>query len=761
MAATLFKTVDYSVNKLIAEVESGEVGLPEIQRPFVWKKSKVRDLFDSMYRGFPVGYLLFWANAFAGKSRSIGNTTKQYETPRLLVVDGQQRLTSLFAVIKGVPVFDKEFREVRIQIAFRPKDQYFAVADATTQRDPEFIDDITELWAGRRGRNRFVKDFLRQLRESREVSEDEEDDLSESIDRLYDVQSYPFTALELASEVDEERVAEVFVRINSKGVTLNQADFILTLLSVFWEDGRKELEAFARAARVPSTSGPSPFNHFIEPGPDQMLRVSVGLAFRRGRLKSVYSILRGRDVDTDEYRPERLDEQFEQLRVAQAYALDLTHWHQFLECLVRAGFRSSSMISSKTAILYTYLLYLVGRRDFGVDPIRLREVMARWFFMAALTGRYSSSPESRIEQDLARLRGLEGPDAFIKALDAIVEATLTSDFWSITLPSQFYSSAAYAPVLFAYYASLNLLEARVLFSKMKVSELTDPALKPKKPKVERHHLFPKAYLSTLGITSVKEYNQIANMALVEWPDNIAISATPPSEYFAEFMKRLSPKEQEKAVFWHALPPGWEAMSYEAFLEARRVRLADVVRAGFERLKSGEVVEGDESAPRSIRDLIAAGESARVEFKASARYNLHTAARDERVEHAIVKTIAGFLNSATGGTLLIGVDDDGAAVGLDNDYGLLKKKDRDGFELWLMDTLLRQLGKPSTVGVNVSFDDVDGHDVCRVDVVPASAPVFLRPSKGAKQAEFWLRFGNSTRQLETADVLEYQKTRWLS
>jgi hypothetical protein len=163
-------------------------------------------------------------------------------------------------------VFDKEFREVRIQIAFRPKDQYFAVADATTQRDPEFIDDITELWAGRRGRNRFVKDFLRQLRESREVSEDEEDDLSESIDRLYDVQSYPFTALELASEVDEERVAEVFVRINSKGVTLNQADFILTLLSVFWEDGRKELEAFARAARVPSTSGPSPFNHFIEPG---------------------------------------------------------------------------------------------------------------------------------------------------------------------------------------------------------------------------------------------------------------------------------------------------------------------------------------------------------------------------------------------------------------------------------------------------------------------------------------------------------------
>lgn len=753
MAATLFKTVDYSVSKLIAEVESGEVGLPEIQRPFVWKRSKVRDLFDSMYSGFPVGYLLFWANSGAAQTRSIGTEEKQRPVPRLLVVDGQQRLTSLYAVIRGVPVLDSEFREVKIQIAFRPRDALFAVANATTRRDPEFIDDITKLWSQEQSRGRFVKGFIKRLRETREVTDDEEDHLEESIDRLYDVQSYPFTALELAADVDDERVAEVFVRINSKGVSLNQADFILTLLSVFWEDGRKDLEHFARTSKRPSTSGPSPFNHFIEPGPDQMLRVAVGLAFRRGRLKYVYSILRGRDMDTGEYSADRRKAQFAELEKAQAYTLDLTQWHSFLQCLVRAGFRSSAMVSSETAVLYSYLFYLIGRRDFGIKPGPLREVIARWFFMSALTGRYSNSPESRIEQDLAKLRGVKDAAGFTAVLDETIDSTLTSDFWSITLPTQYATSAGSGPVLYGYYAALNLLDARVLFSKMRVSELTDPALRQKKSSLDRHHLFPKAYLAKQGIATIKEVNQIANLALVEWPDNIAISDSPPTEYFEEFMSRLSEKERPQAEFWHALPAGWEAMDYPSFLKARRKKIADVVRKAFERLRAGDVSEAFEVL--TTQALMAHGESALVEFKAAARWNMHANARDERVEHAIVKTVAGFLN-ARGGTLLIGVDDAGSAVGLKNDYGLLQKKDRDGFELWLMDVLSAQLGKVEASTLEVSFEEVSGEDVCRVVVRPFDRPVFLRTGKAL---EFWVRQGNSTRQFNPEETLAYEKERW--
>lgn len=177
------------------------------------------------------------------------------------------------------------------------------------------------------------------------------------------IRAYPFTALEIASEVDEEKVADIFVRINSEGVKLNQADFILTLLSVFWEEGRKELEAFRRASRqAPGhRSGPSPFNHFIEPSPDQLLRVSVALAFNRGRLRSVYQMLRGRDIETEAFLPRRREEQFAHLQAAQATVLNLSYWHQFFNAILSAGFRSREWISSENTLLYAYAFYSLPR----------------------------------------------------------------------------------------------------------------------------------------------------------------------------------------------------------------------------------------------------------------------------------------------------------------------------------------------------------------------------------------------------------------
>lgn len=756
MSSTVFKEVGYSVSKLVGEIESGEIGLPEIQRPFVWDNTKVRDLFDSMYRGFPVGYLLLWATDVP-RSKSIGTDRKQHDSPRLLVVDGQQRLTSLYAVMTGTPVIDEQYRERRIQVAFRPRDESFAVPDATTRRDPEYIDDITQLWRGELPHRRFVKAFVERLQASRELTDEEIDHIEEAIDRLRDVHSYPFTAMELASDVEEERVAEIFVRINSKGVTLNQSDFILTLLSVFWEDGRKQLEAFSRQGKEPSAKGASPYNPFIQPSPDQLLRVAVGLAYRRGKLKSVYTLLRGRDIETGQYSAATRDEQFARLQEAQAAALDLTNWHEFLKCLMRAGYRRSNEITSESAILYSYALWLIGRRDFGVEFGRLREAIARWFFMASITARYTGSFETVFESDVARFASLKTADEFVAEVDRIVTTTLTNDFWSIQLPNALGTSSARSPALFGYFAALNLLDAKVLFSKLRVAELMDPHVKTKRASLERHHLFPKAYLATLGIADRKDVNQIANYAFVEWPDNLAISGTAPSEYFAEYMARLTKAEQQNMRFWHALPPAWETMPFPQFLEERRKRMAEVVRAGFDKLWShAEAVELD--AEHSTAELLELGEGAHLELKSSARYNLHTQARDERLEQVIVKTVAGFLN-ADGGTLLIGVNDDGEPVGLANDYALTKKGNRDGFELFLSDLFETHLGKPVLGLLAISFDVVEGHDVCRIDVRPSSRPIFVKPPKGPKTADFYVRFGNSTRQLTSDEVLEYEKEHW--
>lgn len=584
MTETLFKKVDYSLSGLINDIEMGEIGLPDIQRPFVWPNTKVRDLLDSMYKGFPVGYLLFWASGVSDGHRVIGTDTKQ-KIPNLLIVDGQQRLTALYAVMKGVPVVRSNYSKELIHIAFRPTDQIFKVTDAAVRKDPEFIPDISEIWSPQTNIFELNENYLNRLRASRDVLPEEQKDLQNAISGLYGLQNYPFTSLVLSSSLDEEQVAEVFVRINSKGTQLNQANFILTLMSVFWDDGRAELEDFCRIARDPPTDGPSPYNHFIKPDPDQLLRVSVGLGFRRARLKYVYSLLQGKNMETKKFSDERKEQQFIHLKEAQKYMLNLQNWHEFFKVLIRAGYRRGDMISSRVGLLQVYTLFLVGKRDYGVDNYKLRNTMARWFFMTALTRRYTGSPESVMEQDLTQLRDVGDAEEFVSHFDRIINDMLSEDYWDITLPNELATSSANSPSLFAYHAALNILDAQVLFSKMKVSELLDPATQANKSALERHHLFPKAYLKKLEITETRITNQIANYALVEWPDNVAISDSSPAEYYLPiYTERFSTEEMKQMSYWHALPSGWENMEYQEFLDARRKLMAQVIRDGFEKLR---------------------------------------------------------------------------------------------------------------------------------------------------------------------------------
>lgn len=581
---TCFKRVDYDLSGLLHYIDIGDIGLPDIQRPFVWSNAKVRDLFDSMYRGFPVGYLLFWENGQINGAKQIGISTKPHTIPSRLIVDGQQRLTSLYAVFRGQKVLDYDYRERRIEIAFRPRDGKFEVSDAAIRRDPEWIADISHLWSSGKSSYLLVKGFLKALGSKVELSEQDEERISHNLDRLFDLQKFPFTALEIAPSVDEEQVADIFVRINSEGVKLNQADFILTLLSVFWDNGRHALEQFCRASRSPATGTPSPFNHFIEPDPDQLLRVAVALGFSRGRLKSIYQILRGKNLETGVFSAERREEQFAILKEAQAHVLNLTHWHQFLTALVGAGFRSTEMISSQNALLYAYAFYLIGRVRFGIPEHQLGKLIGRWFFASSLTGRYTSSPETVMDSDLNRIKGARDGHGFIQVLEDVVEGELTNDFWSITLPAALNSSSARNPELFAYVAAQNRLIAPVLFSHKKVSDLIDPALKAKKKALERHHLFPRAFLEKQGFQDLKLINQVANYALLEWPDNIDISDAPPSEYVPKIRDRFTSEDWSKMHTLHALPMNWEEMEYPQFLEERRKLMAGIINQGFNTLK---------------------------------------------------------------------------------------------------------------------------------------------------------------------------------
>lgn len=591
MNERLFKEVNYTLGVLLNEIKLGAIGLPDIQRPFVWPNAKVRDLFDSMYKGYPVGYFLFWqTGAEEVGTKGIGQGQKQ-KSPSLLIVDGQQRLTSLYAVVMREPVLRDNFEHEYIRIAFNPLKGEFAVPDATTEKQPEFIADISEVFA--RPSHKTINEYVKRLRDAREasggtLSDEEEERVADAIGRLVGLSAFPFVALELTQAANEEQVADVFVRINSEGKKLNQSDFILTLMSVHWDEGRTDLERFSVATRKPlAGNGASPLNPIFQPEPDQLLRVDVGVAFRRGRLEHVYSILRGKDLRTGEFCPQRRAEQFERLKTAQSKVLNLTYWADFLNVVKAAGYRHLRYVSSEGALIFAYQLYLIGRTEFGVQSFVLKQAVARWLFMSLLTGRYTSSPETRYETDLNLLPEGNDPAAFVNALRDVELATLTDDYWAKTLPLELSTSASRGPSLFAYYAALVLCEAKALFSKGKVADLLDPpAIGNKKP-LERHHLFPKRYLHKIGVKELRDTNQIANYALVEWDDNIAISDIPPKEYWPKYAARFTAGELKAMMHWHALPEGWQEMDYQSFLVARRPMIAQVIKQGYQRLVGAE------------------------------------------------------------------------------------------------------------------------------------------------------------------------------
>ncbi len=745
---TLFTTTNYPVNALIEDLDLGKIGLPELQRPFVWPNVNVRNLFDSLYKGYPAGFLLFWETGAEGGLKGIG-AKNVHAVPKLAIVDGQQRLTSLYAVLKGVEVFRANFTKERIRIAFNPLSERFDVADAAIAKDKSFIPDISELWKPGTNIFAFAALFLEQLSATRELTDKERVQIQTSIGRLHSLPQYQFTALTLSASVGAEVIADVFVRINGEGKKLNQADFIMTLMSVFWDEGRAELEAFCRSATKPSDGGPSPFNYFIKPKPDQMLRATIGLSLHRARLESVYSALRGKDAKTGLDNPQKRDEQFARMKEGQAVALNLANWHHFLDALKLAGYRSEKMVSSATSIIYSYVLYLIGIQEYDIDRQVMRQAIAEFFFMAALTGRYTSSPETRFESDLAIVRDLPSGDEYLKMLRNICATTLTPDYWSITLPSQLATSASKSPSLLAYNAALISLDALALYSPVKISALADPAIKGSKAALERHHLFPKGYLGTLGITDLKKTNQIGNFAPVEWPDNIGISNKSPVTYAPGLDAKLTAAQRDEMYFWHALPPIWWELDYDDFLIQRRERIAKVIQKAWSKLSISDVVA--EEIPVNVSDLVSMGETDSVEFKSTLRTSLHTGQPDDKIQMAALKTIAGFLN-AKGGTLLIGVSDDGDALGLTAD----NFPNEDKMSLHLINLIKDRIGEVFMPYVHPKFVEEQGERVLSIRCEKGPRPAFL---KDGTTQRFFVRGGNATTELSGVSITEYASRRF--
>jgi len=587
MAEMLFTPVPRNLKEIIMEIENGKLGLPELQRGYIWKAAKVRDLLDSMMKGYPIGYLMIWDSSDSiDKTKHIGVDSKPYSAPKSLIIDGQQRMTSLYAVMRHKEIVDQKFNKKCIIISFNPFTRTFEVGDNAKKRASEWIYDISEVFLNESRSFAYINEIVQSITESREragatLREEEKQIIQQNIMDLLSLSNYSIPTLEIKGDANEESVADIFVRVNSGGERLGEDDFILTLISVYWQEGRRKIEDFCRSAKIPKAG--TAYNFLFQPSPTHIVRVAMSFGFRRARLHYAYMLLRGRDFDTEVYSDTLRVERFEKLEVILDKALNVQVWHDFIKCIEASGFVTKSLISSQNALVYSYAMYLIGKYDYGMKETDLRKLIAKWFFMTSVSGYYTGSPETDMESDLADLRNIKTGDEFAALLESKIASVFTNDFFNITLANSLATSAPRNPAWFGYCASLNILDAKVLFSTLHTRELFSPATTGTKNALEKHHLFPKAYLSKLGITDNRDRNQNANFAFIEWNDNIEILDSSPVEYMKDQLIKIPTAEKQRIYELHALPDDWQNMDYFEFLKQRRVLMAKVILKGFMQL----------------------------------------------------------------------------------------------------------------------------------------------------------------------------------
>ena len=588
----IFSNTTLTVNQLIEKIDTGELGLPELQRPFIWKDSKVRDLFDSLMRGYPIGYLMLWECPSLEKKKSIGFDLHSYDSPKEVIIDGQQRLTSLYAVMKGKKVINSKFDEKSIIISYNPLQDKFEVGYQATKKDPEWIYNISDVYTTSSS-FKFINSFIKRLSEYREckggvLTEAEQDTISENINAIVNLKNHTLPVFDIKANAEEEDVSEIFVRVNSGGVSLKQNDFILTLLSLYWDEGRKEIEEFSKESTFPTKGKTTSYNQITTVAAQDLIRVVMAYAFDRARLKYGYKLLRGADFDKrgavdGELRIQR----FDTLKDKLPDVLDVHSWHEFLKAIMNAGYLSGDLILSGNAIFYSYAFYLIAKHRFHASYNENMHLTSLWFFYASLVSLYTGSFESTVESHLNSIKDLSTLKEYKDFILSRVNERLTNDYFDITLVGSegLAVSGKGNNAWNAYVAALNIMDAKILFSKsnLLVSKLFEPGTDGNRKSLEKHHLFPKAHMKAQGYTDAK-INQMANYAFIDWKDNMDILDDAPSFYYPIVCEGRSDEEILRMEEENALPHGWENMPYEDFLVERRKLMAAKIKQAFDLLK---------------------------------------------------------------------------------------------------------------------------------------------------------------------------------
>ncbi|MFZ4826182.1 MAG: GmrSD restriction endonuclease domain-containing protein [Phototrophicaceae bacterium] len=598
MATPVYSISQQPISSLLSWVRAGEIAIPEIQRPFVWKATQVRDLLDSLYKGFPVGYLITWRNP---NVRLKDGTVSQ---GKRILIDGQQRITALMTSLLQEEVLDRDYNHVRFQIAFNPHDRTFEVHNPAIEKNPVWIKDISVLFTEGFSTYSFVSKYCEMNPKS------DPDEINRIITDLRNITNNQIGVIELDPSLEIDIVTEIFVRVNSGGVKLGQADFAMSKIAVNETyDGhtlRKAIDYFCHMAIKPSfydtiTKRDPEFTHtdyfqtmkwlkrtnndLYSPEYTDLLRVTFTSEFRRGRMQSLVALLSGRNFEARTYEDEIIRDTFDRLRKSVLDFMNESHFLRFVMIIKSTGHISSSMITAQNALNFAYILYLTLRKE-KVDNSIIEKAVKRWFMMSVLTTRYSGSAETQIDLDIQRMEETN----HLEFIDSEIDRELLDSFWTIILPDRLATSNHKSPYFQGYVAAQVIMKDRGFLSQgIRVDDLL-------KAKSDLHHIFPRSLLKARGFTE-KEYNQVANFAVIQSEINIAIGNAEPRTYFQAILEQASGGQRKYGNISdlddlrnnyreNCIPDAMEKMTlddYESFLQARRQLMAQKIRALFESL----------------------------------------------------------------------------------------------------------------------------------------------------------------------------------
>ena len=598
MATQRYSVTPHPIETLLTWVKSGEIAIPEIQRPFVWDATKVRNLLDSLYQGYPVGYLIAWRNPSVRLKDGSSSSGKR------ILIDGQQRVTALMAALLGREVLTKDYETVRIRIAFHPVEEKFEVSNPAIQKDVVWIPDLAEVFAPDASLTKLTRDYATR---NPDVDPDE---VSIVLERVRKIINNHVGFIELAEDLDIETVTEIFIRVNSAGTSLSQADFAMSKIAANDTYGgnilRKAIDYFCHLAVAPEflsriekcdkTFAASEFlpkmrclkdvnDDLYDPSYTDMLRVAFTSEFHRGKLRDLVALLSGRNFETKQYEETVAEEAFGKLKAGVLSFINKTHFDRLTMILRSAGFVTSGLLRSQNAINFAYILYLRGRAE-DMPAADIERLVRRWYVMSLLRGRYSGSPETAFDFDIRQVkaRGLAS------YCEAVIDAELPESFWTTLLPQEMDTSSGSSPYFLVYQAAQTKLGDLGFLSR----DITVRDLLLNRSDV--HHVYPRNHLKKQGLTRGR-YNQIANFVLAQSEINIGIGDKAPAAYFAELAEQCNggpkkyggitePEEMRANLRMSCLPEcllNGDIPEFDDFLEQRRKLMAHKIKTYFEGL----------------------------------------------------------------------------------------------------------------------------------------------------------------------------------